>query len=611
VSDLPQMEKVSTNRTLRRLLGYMKPHRGPLALAFLVLALATASSVAGPKLIQIFIDDYLTPRHFDWTAIAWLGGIYLVLHLLSVIFTYFQLVSFNKIAFWVIQQIRVDVFAKVQRLGLAFFDRTPGGSLVSRITNDTESIKMMYVSVLSTFVQGFFMLGGILIGMFFLDVKLAAMSLFLLPVIYMLMRTYRRLSSKVFHVSREKLSQLNAKLNESLQGMHIVQAMRQEKRFRESFEKTTGEHYAAGLKQIKLNGLLVRPAVDFVYLLALMLVLGYFGFGSFVGPVEIGVLYAFINYLDRFFEPVNMMMFRLTEFQQAIVSAERVFGLMDEQQYAPGQEKRESDDASNYVNGEPQIKQGKIEFRDVSFSYDGKTDVLKNISFTAHPGETVALVGHTGSGKSSIINLQMRFYPIERGEILIDDVPLRVYSDEELRGKIGLVLQDSFLFVGDVKSNIRLHEQGISDADVEAAAAFVQADSFIRKLPKQYDEPVVERGATFSSGQRQLLSFARTMAREPRILVLDEATSSIDTETEEAIQEALGNMRKGRTTIAIAHRLSTIQDADQILVLHKGEIVERGNHQSLLLQRGLYYRMYLLQQGAGAVQQQEAEAQRL
>lgn len=588
MNEIGHRENISTKQTVRRLMAYMKPHRRSLLIAFIVLVLATASSVAGPKLIQLFIDDYLTPRNFDWNAILILAIVYIGLHLVSVILTYYQLVSFNKIALWIIQQIRVDVFSKIQRLGLSFFDRTPGGSLISRITNDTEAIKMLYVSVLSTFVQGIVMMISILVAMFFLDVTLAWYSLILIPIILVLMQLYRKFSSKVFHISREKLSQLNAKLNESLQGMHIVQAMRQERRFRQSFDATAREHYAAGLKQIKLNSLLVRPAVDFVYLLAIMLVLAFFGLESFNRTVEIGILYAFINYLDRFFEPINMMMFRLTEFQQAIVSAERVFGLMDEDAAAPTQE----------GEGHPQIVQGKVEFRNVSFSYDGQTDVLRNISFVAHPGETVALVGHTGSGKSSIINLQMRFYPIDRGEILIDDVPLQAYSEEELRSKMGLVLQDSFLFSGDVSHNIRLHSDTITDEEVEQAAEFVQADGFIRKLPKQYREPVGERGATFSSGQRQLLSFARTMARNPKILVLDEATANIDTETEEAIQAALDKMRKGRTTIAIAHRLSTIQDADQILVLHKGEIVERGNHQTLLARRGLYYRMYVLQQGA-------------
>jgi ATP-binding cassette subfamily B protein len=409
------------------------------------------------------------------------------------------------------------------------------------------------------------------------------------------MQTYRKLSSKIFHVTRSKLSQLNAKLSESLQGMNIIQAMRQEKRMREEFGKTNQEHFVSHLRQIKLNSLLVRPMVDLLYFLTLILILSFFGFRSFNNVIEIGVLYAFINYLDRFFEPVNEMMFRLTSFQQAVVSAERVFGLMDDDRMAPVKE----------GNLRPKVTEGLVEFKNVTFSYDGKNDVLKNITFTAKPGQTVALVGHTGSGKSSIINLLMRFYPVEKGEILIDGVSLKEYEDEELRSRIGLVLQDPFLFVGDVKHNIRLHNQQISDEEVVEAAKFVQADTFIQKLPHGYDEAVGERGATFSSGQRQLLSFARTMAFNPKILVLDEATASVDTETEEAIQLALEKMRKGRTTIAIAHRLSTIQDADLILVLHHGEIVERGTHQELLAKQGLYHKMYLLQQGAVGLKEVE------
>jgi ATP-binding cassette subfamily B protein len=294
-----------------------------------------------------------------------------------------------------------------------------------------------------------------------------------------------------------------------------------------------------------------------------------------------------VNYLDRFFEPINSMMVQLTRFQQAIVSAERVFGLLDDERMAPEKLGKE----------EHLIEKGSVEFKNVTFSYDGRTEVLKNISFTARPGETVALVGHTGSGKSSIINLLMRFYPVEKGEILIDGVSLKNYDEQVLRTRIGLVLQDPFLFVGDIESNIRLSNENITEQDIREAAQFVQADHFIEKLPNKYKEPIGERGSTMSSGQRQLMSFARTMALNPKILVLDEATASVDTETEEAIQEVLAKMRRGRTTIAIAHRLSTIQDASQILVLHQGEIVERGNHQDLLSQRGLYHKMYMLQQG--------------
>ncbi|MCY0869643.1 MAG: ABC transporter ATP-binding protein, partial [Firmicutes bacterium] len=348
---------------------------------------------------------------------------------------------------------------------------------------------------------------------------------------------------------------------------------------------------------IKNNSFLTRPLIDVVYLLGLMLVLGYFGARSIGGAIDIGTLYVFVNYLERFFEPVNDMMQRLNSFQQASVASQRVFRLLDEDSPAPSQ----------VGDGNPTISDGLISFENVSFSYDGETDVLRNVSFTAKPGQTVALVGHTGSGKSTIANLLMRFYPVTRGSISIDGAYLDQFSDAELRKRVGLVLQDPFLFVGTIASNIRLGND-LSDEQVREAARFVQADRFIQRLPRGYDEPLGERGATLSSGERQLLAFARTMAIDPRILVLDEATASIDTETEEAIQEALGRMRRGRTTIAIAHRLSTIQDADLILVLHHGEIVERGTHQSLLALQGLYHKMFLLQQGGRARLEIAAEA---
>lgn len=586
--EMQNLEHITSQGVIKRLFKYMQPHTKALLFAFVLLVIATAADVVGPLIIKHFIDGYLTPRIFDWPMITMMACTYLFLTILSVIFNYFQFLNFSKVAQWIVQQIRTDVFAKVHSLGLQFFDRTPAGSLVSRITNDTESIKELYVSVLSTFVQNIVFLLGIFISMFFLNVQLALIMLILIPIILTLMYVYRKLSSELFHVTRSYLSKINARLSESISGMNIIQAMRQEKRMRKEFEETSHNHFVSHLKQIKLNSILVRPMVDLIYLLTLITVLGFFGFKSFNSFVEIGVLYAFINYLDRFFEPVNEMMFRLTAFQQAVVAAERVFGLMDDDRLAPVKE----------IEGEAKVTEGLVEFKNVTFSYDGKTDVLKNITFTARPGETVALVGHTGSGKSSIINLLLRFYKVKEGEILIDGQPLQAFDDKELCSKIGLVLQDPFLFVGDVKHNIRLHNLEITDEEVVAAAQFVQADEFIRKLPKGYDEPVVERGATFSSGQRQLISFARTMAFNPKILVLDEATASVDTETEEAIQVALEKMRKGRTTIAIAHRLSTIQDADQILVLHQGEIVERGTHQELLAKKGLYHKMYLLQQGA-------------
>lgn len=575
-------------KVLFRLLSYTKPHSKKIIFAFSLLLITTIVDILGPILVKIFIDDYLTPRNLIFKPLFILGAAYMGLQITNVIVSYLQLLKFQEIALKIIQQLRIDVFTKVHSLGLRYFDKTPAGSIVSRVTNDTEAIKDMFVTVIATFIQSTFLLSGIFIAMFILNVKLALFCTFILPVIFLIMTAYRKFSSRFYQDLRERLSQLNAKLSESLQGMAIIQVFRQENRLRKEFGEINEEHYRAGMKNIKVDGLLLRPAVDLVFVAALIIVLSFFGISSFESPVEIGVLYAFINYLDRFFEPVNNMMMRLSLYQQAIVAGSRVFKLLDDEELAPSQKN----------DAKLNIQSGKIEVKNVSFSYDGKRDVLKNISFTAEPGQTVALVGHTGSGKSSIINLLMRFYEFERGDILIDGDSIKSYNKNELRDKMGLVLQDPFLFYGTVSDNIRLHKEEISDSQVEAAAQFVQAHTFIEKLDDRYEHKVVERGATLSSGQRQLIAFARTIAADPKILVLDEATANIDTETEEAIQTALERMRKGRTTIAIAHRLSTIQDADLILVMHQGEIVERGTHQELLAHKGLYHKMFLLQNGS-------------
>lgn len=582
----PDTNSKEHGQVLLRLLSYTKPHKKALILAFTFLILTTISDILGPILVKVFIDDYLTPKILPFQPLFILGAAFLGIQIMNVIFSYLQLLKFQEIALKIIRTMRVDAFTKVQSLGLKYFDKTPAGSIVSRVTNDTEAIKDMFVTVLVTFIQSGFLMGGILIAMFILNAKLAIFCLLLLPILFFIIQTYRRLSTKFYHDMRERLSQLNASLSESLQGMGIIQVFRQEQRLRDEFGVINDKHFAAGMKNIRIDALLLRPAIDLVYIGAIILVLSYFGITSFNSPIEIGVLYAFINYLDRFFEPVNNLMMRLSLYQQAIVAGSRVFKLLDETELAPAQ--------GNYLHP---IEDGKIEFRNISFSYDGKKDVLKNISFTANPGETVALVGHTGSGKSSIINLLMRFYEFKRGDIVLDGSSIKDYPLQELREKMGLVLQDPFLFYGTINDNIRLHNKEIIEDQIKEAAKFVQADAFIEQLEDQYEHQVVERGSTLSSGQRQLIAFARTIAANPKILILDEATANIDTETEEAIQLALGKMRKGRTTIAIAHRLSTIQDADLILVLHKGEIVERGTHQELLSQRGLYHKMYLLQNG--------------
>ncbi|WP_374120979.1 ABC transporter ATP-binding protein [Neobacillus sp. PS3-12] len=575
-----------------RLLSYTKQHKKSLIFAFSLLLFTTVADVVGPIFVKVFIDDYLTPKKMIVKSLVLLGSSYIGLQVLKEILLYFQLVKFQEVALKIIQRLRIDVFSRVETLGLKYFDKTPSGSIVSRVTNDTEAIKDMFVSVLATFIQSGVFLIGILIAMFTLNVTLALFCAVLIPLVLVVIVLYRKYSSKFYQDMRERLGQLNVKLSESLQGMAIVQVFRQEKRMRREFAEINDKHFQACMKNIKIDSLLLRPAIDLVYTLGLIMVLGYFGFTSFTHSIEVGVLYAFVNYLDRFFEPVNQAMQRLSLYQQAIVAGSRVFKLLDEQELAPKQDEK----------SKKEILEGKIEFKGVSFSYDGMQDVLKGISFTVNPGETVAFVGHTGSGKSTIINLLLRFYEFDRGEILIDGESIRNYSTPELRANLGLVLQDPFLFYGTVKDNIRLHNSTLTDEELKEAAGFVQAHSFIEKLDKGYEHKVVERGAAFSSGQRQLLAFARTIATNPKILVLDEATANIDTETEEKIQSALSRMRKGRTTIVIAHRLSTIQDANLILVLHQGRIVEQGTHQELLALRGLYHKMYLLQkreQGIG------------
>lgn len=570
----------------KRLLVYLIPHKKMLSIAMLLLVLTVLGDVLGPLIIKTFIDGYLTPGNFPTGPVTGLALGYLFIQVSNVIISYFQLLKFQEAALKIIQQMRIDVFTKVQSLGMRYFDKTPAGGIVSRVTNDTEAIKEMFVTVLIGFIQSIFLIIGVYIAMFFLNVQLALITLILLPILFWIMYIYRKYSSIFYQDLRERLGQLNAKISESVQGMGMIQAFSQEGRMQDEFNEINEKHWNAGKRNIKIDGLLLRPAIDLVYTLALILLLSYFGITSFNSTIEVGVIYAFVTYIDRFFEPINQVMQRLSIFQQAIVAASRVFDLLDERDEAPAQKEAAAE-----------ITEGRIEFRDISFSYDGQAEVLKNISFTAEPGQTVALVGHTGSGKSSIINLLMRFYEYEKGDILIDGVNVKEYRSSELRRKMGLVLQDPFLFYGTIESNIRLYNPDMPFSEIRAAAEFVQADKFIAQLPDGYDHKVTERGSTFSSGQRQLLAFARTMAADPKILVLDEATANIDTETEVAIQTSLERMRQGRTTIAIAHRLSTIQDAELILVLHQGEIVERGTHQQLLAARGLYHKMYLLQNG--------------
>lgn len=559
-------------QALIRLFKYTTPYKGTIALAFLTLTISTIASMLTPYLVKVFIDDYLTPRVFPQQAMIWLMIIFISIQIIGAVTMYLSQYLFQYLAFKVIQQLRIDAFNKLGKLGMKYFDKVSGGSIVSRLTNDTETIVDMIIGVFSTFLIAFFMMISSYIMMFILEVRLALISLIFLPVIIFILASYRKYSAVLFAKSRQKLSDLNTKLAESIEGMRIIQAFNQEKRLNSEFNRINDEHYQYMLKTVKLDSLLLRPAISSLAIFAVVMILGYFGIISFTTGITAGVVFAFVQYMERFFEPINQVSQNLNILQQALVSASRVFTLIDDDTYEPEQQP-----VPSYT-----IEEGKIEFKEVSFSYDGKTDVLKNINFTVNPGEMVALVGHTGSGKSSIINLFMRFYEFERGSINVDGHSIKTIPKQELKQKIGLVLQDAFIFYGTVASNIKLYHPTMTFEQVKAAAEFVHAHHFIEKLSGQFQHRVIEKGSSFSSGERQLIAFARTIATNPKILILDEATANIDSETEEQIQQSLNTMRKGRTTLAIAHRLSTIQDADKILVLNHGEIVEQGTHETLI-----------------------------
>ena len=574
-------------RVLMRLIRYTFPFKWMIAAAFGMLAISTAASVATPYIVKVFIDDYLTPRHFPQHEIIWLVVIFIAIELVGAITTYINIYMFQNFAFKIIQQLRIDAFDKIGNLGMKYFDEVPSGSIVSRLTNDTEAIVDMFTGVFASFLMALFTVISSFIMMFILDVRLALMALLFMPIIILVLALYRKYASLFFAEARERLSSLNAKLAESIEGIRMIQVFNQEKRLQEEFAEINEEYYQYNLKTIRLDGLLLRPAIGMLSIFATVMILSYFGLLSFSSTVTAGVVYAFVQYMQRFFEPINQVSQNLNIFQQALVAANRVFALLDNDTLEPKQE----------AVADHLITNGKIEFKDVTFSYDGEHDVLKHITFTANPGETVALVGHTGSGKSTIINLFMRFYEFQHGEICVDGHSIKTIPKEDLKRKVGLVLQDPFIFYGTIFTNIKLYHPTMTFEQVKDAAEFVHADRFINQLPDQYNHKVVEKGSAFSSGERQLIAFARTMAIDPKILILDEATAYIDSETEEQIQDSLKVMRKGRTTLAIAHRLSTIQDADQILVLNKGEIVERGTHETLLEQKGIYYNMFLLQNG--------------
>lgn len=576
------MYKASQWQVFKRLMSYLKPYKRLTAAALSLLLLTTVVKSYIPLVASYFIDHYLD--HMNQTAFLILIAYY-GLYLLQSFIQYFGNLCFAKVSYSIVRDIRRDAFANMERLGMSYFDKTPAGSIVSRITNDTEAISEMFSGLLSNFISAIFIFTVTLYTMLTLDVKLTAIILIFLPFIFILVNAYRKKSVQVIAKTRSLLSDINAKLAESIEGIRIIQAFGQEERLKDEFELINEEHLTYANKSVALDSLFLRPAMSLLKLLAYAVLMTYFGFKGMQGGLTAGIMYAFIQYINRLFDPLIEVTQNFSTLQTSMVSAGRVFKLIDEEIYEPAQDGQVME-----------VEQGDIEFKNVSFSYDGKQKILDQISFKVNKGETIAFVGSTGSGKSSIINVFMRFYEFQEGQVLIDGIDIRRYSQEALRESIGLVLQDPFLYHGTIASNIRMY-QDISDQEVKAAAEFVDADQFIQKLPNQYDAKVTERGSSFSTGQRQLLAFARTVASKPKILILDEATANIDSATEEIVQRSLAKMRQGRTTIAIAHRLSTIQDANCIYVLDKGKIIESGRHEELLEKQGTYYKMYQLQAG--------------
>ena len=580
--------KTSEAHVMKRLLTYMWRYKWVTALALAFTFLTSLLLTAIPLAARWYIDHLVDPTEAGspvLTAFQFLI-LYYGLFIGRVLATYLSQLTFARVSNSIVRDIRLDIFQNLQRLGMSFYDQTAAGSIVSRVTNDTQAVADMFSTVFSSLVSSFLLFLVTLVTMFSLDWHLTIWILPFLPIIWFSIRLYRKLSNRLVKMTRQKLSDINVKLSESIEGMRIVQAFRQEKRLTDEFEQINGEHLDYANRSVDVNSLFLRPAMTLLQVLAYAVILTFFGLNWQSSGFTAGLIYAFIQYVNQLFQPLIDVTQNFATLQTSTISAGRVFEMMDRDDYEPRQ-----------AGSLKEIERGDIRFDHVSFSYDGKRDVLKDISFEVKNGQTIAFVGHTGSGKSSIINLFMRFYEFDRGQILIDGQDIKDYSQEALRKSIGLVLQEPFLYHGTIASNIRMYHEELTDEEIRQAAAFVDVADFIESLPGGYDHPVTERGSTLSTGQRQLLAFARTIAAQPKILILDEATANIDQETEEMIQNSLKKMRQGRTTIAIAHRLSTIQDADCIYVLDKGKIIESGNHDQLIALGGTYKKMYDLQAG--------------
>ncbi|WP_422122704.1 ABC transporter ATP-binding protein [Planococcus sp. X10-3] len=579
--------------TGKRLLNYALNFKSVLIVGLVFLAIAVAADLATPLIAKEIIDNHIpaSGEAIDFEPIAYLLGLFFVLGIVTAIFRYLQYILLQRGANKIIRKMRNDVFEHVQRLPIRYFDNLPAGKVVARITNDTEAIRELFVTVLSQFATSFMYMAGIYAALFYLDWRMALITFVIVPLLYVWMLVYRKYAAKYNHVVREKVSDMNAMINESIQGMTIIQAFRREKQMKEEFETMNNVHFKFQQKLLVLEAAASHNMVGILRSLVFIAFIWYFGGASMTGStvVTVGVLYAFVDYIIRLFNPISGIVNQFAKLEQALVAAERVFRLLD----------RSGEDVSDEKIAR---YRGNVRFEDVWFAYKEEEYVLKDLTFEAKQGETVALVGHTGSGKSSIMNLLFRFYDVSKGSITIDGININDMSRQSVREHMGIVLQDPYLFSGTIESNITLGDKRISRERAIRALEEVGGERVLKHLPNGIDEPVVEKGSTLSSGQRQLVSFARALAFDPAILILDEATSNIDTETEEIIQHAMEVLKKGRTTFIIAHRLSTIKNADRILVLDRGEIAEAGSHEELMKLGGTYYQMYQIQSGMSSAQ---------
>jgi len=567
--------------TLKRLLAYGRPWRKSLGLAVGLLWIAAAAEVTGPVLVSYFIDNLVAKHQMPWGIVAGLVTGFILLQLLAAGLHYFQALLFNRAAIGVVQQLRSDVMDAALRQPLSAFDTQPVGQIISRVTNDTEVIRDLYVTVVATVLRSAALIGAMMVAMFSLDWRMALVAMAIFPLVLTVMLIYQRYSTPIARRVRSYLADINNGFNEVINGMSVIQQFRQQARFGERMSQASRSHYQARMQTLRLDGFLLRPLLSLFSAMILCGLLMLFSFSS-PGIFEVGVLYAFITYLGRLNEPLIELTTQQSMLQQAVVSGERIFELMDATQQRYG-----SDDRP--------LMSGRISLRQLSFAYRADREVLSDINLEVPARSFVALVGHTGSGKSTLANLLMGYYPATRGEIWLDDRPIGQLSHQTLRRGIAMVQQDPVVLADSLLANVRLGRD-ISEEAVWQALEQVQLTSLARALPDGIHTRLGEQGNNLSVGQKQLLALARVLVEMPQILILDEATANIDSGTEQAIQQTLSRLRQHTTLVVIAHRLSTITEADTILVLHRGQVVEQGDHAALLTRQGRYWQMYQLQQ---------------